>query len=104
MKFDSMDIVKAMQIIADSSNSKLRLDKTITAIIESVENLETGEYRVIYEGNSFLAYSYDVTVSFEVGQNVYVKIPENDMSKRKIIEGKISSSGNTLTDIIEQQV
>lgn len=104
MKFDSMDIIKAMQIIADSSNQKLRLDKTITAQIISVENIETGEYRVKYQGNSFLAYSYDVKVSFKIGENVYVKIPENDMSKRKIIEGRISSTGNTLTDIMEQQV
>lgn len=104
MKFDSMDIIKAMQIIADSSNSKLKLDKTITAQIDSIENIETGEYRVKYEGNIFPAYSYDVKVTFKPGENVYVKIPENDMSKRKIIEGRISSVGNTLTDILEQQV
>lgn len=104
MKFDSMDIVKAMQIIAESNNSKLRLDKTIIARIISVENLETGEYRVAYEGNNFLAYSYNVKVSFAVNDNVYVKIPENDMTNRKIIEGKVSSSADRLTDIIEQQV
>lgn len=104
MKFDSMDIVKAMQIIADSSNSRLKLDKTITAQIVSVENVETGEYRVKYEGNSFLAYSYDVKTTFKVDENVYVKIPENDMSNRKIIEGRVSSVGNSLSDILEQQV
>lgn len=104
MKFDSMDIIKAMQIIAESNSSKLKLDKTITAQIVNIENVETGEYRVKYESNSFLAYSYDVKTTFKVDENVYVKIPENDMSKRKIIEGRVSSSGNSLNDILEQQV
>lgn len=104
MKFDSMDIVRAMQIIADSNNSKLKLDKTITAQIDSIEDAETGEYMVRYEGNIFPAFSYDAKVTFNTDDNVYVKIPENDMSKRKIIEGRVSSLGNSLSDILEQQV
>lgn len=104
MNFDSMDIIKAMQIIAESNTSKLKLDKTIVAQVVSIENIETGEYRVTYEGNIFPARSYDVKTTFVVGENVYVKIPENDMTNEKIIEGRVVTSGNTLSDIVEQQV
>lgn len=102
MAFNTEEILKAIQIISQSEINGLKLDKTITAQISSIVNLETGEYKVEYEGNTFSAFSAIATTTYEVGNSVYVKIPQNDMSNRKVIEG-LASGEKTITDIVEQQ-
>ncbi len=102
MAFDTQEILQAIEIIAKSQVNGLNLDKTITAQISNIINLDTGEYKVNYEGNTFSAFSANPTITYEEEDSVYVKIPQNDMSQRKIIEG-IAHGEKTLTNIIEQQ-
>ena len=90
------NILQASEIIAQNLINQLKFDKTITAeIVESI-NMSTGEYRVKYQGNTFLAYVDDLKVTYKPGDNVYIKIPEGDMSNKKIITGK-ARRGETST-------
>ena len=86
------DLYQAIEIIADSKIANLKFDKTVEAIINSVTNIDTGEYQVYYEGNIFVAFASDLTIEYEKEDAVYLKIPEGDLSKKKIIEGKVSSA------------
>jgi len=65
-------------------------------------NLETGEYKVKYEGNTFSAFASNVSATYDEGDSVYVKIPQNDMSNRKIIEG-LASGEKTISTIAAEQ-
>ena len=59
------DLYQAIEIIADSKIANLKFDKTVEAIINSVVNIDTGEYQVYYEGNTFVAFASDLTVEYE---------------------------------------
>nr|DAL81333.1 MAG TPA: hypothetical protein [Bacteriophage sp.] len=49
-----------MDILVDKKLSALQYDRTITADIDSIVNLDTGEYKVKYSGNIVSAFSDDV--------------------------------------------
>ena len=98
MNFTSQDILTAMEIIANSQISKLKFDKTIEGTIDSVVNVDTGEYKILSESNTFSAFSNDLTIVYDVKDNVYVKIPEGDYSKKKIIEGKVETSSKKYSE------
>ena len=86
------DLYQAIEIIADSKIAKLKFDKTVEAVISSVVNIDTGEYKVSYEGNTFVAFASDLTIEYELNDSVYLKIPEGDLSNKKMIEGKVTSA------------
>lgn len=100
--FSSFDILEAMKIIADSSNSKLKYDKTVEMVITQLTNAATNEYLLTYQGNNIIAYAVNGTI-YKEGDKVYVKIPEGDFSNTKVIEGKISSTSQTTT-VQEQNI
>lgn len=68
--------------------SSTPIDTTITASINQVRNVEVGEYRVSYKGDTFLAYSMDPMTVYKTGESVFVLVPQGDFSARKVILGK----------------
>ena len=58
--------------------SELKFDITVQATIESLVNIDTGEYKVRYNGNIFSAFANDLTYAYKVGDNVFLKIPEGN--------------------------
>lgn len=89
MNGTSEKLLTAMQIMAQKQVNSLSYDLTIQATIDSLVNLDTGEYKVKYNGNTFSAFSNDLTYEYKVGTNVYVKVPEGDFSNKKFIENKV---------------
>lgn len=89
MNSTSEKLLTAMQIMAQKQVNGLSYDLTIQATIDSLVNLDTGEYKVKYNGNTFSAFSNDLTYEYKVGTNVYVKVPEGDFSNKKFIENKV---------------
>lgn len=98
----STQLLRAIDILADEKVSKLKYDKTIKAEIYQVVDLDSGEYKVRYEGNIFSAFSEDLEKTYKVGDYVFVTVPESDFSNRKIITSVISArslSYNQMTQL-----
>lgn len=96
----SNNILKTIDMIVEDRVSKIKFDKTIEAIINSIVNLNTGEYKVKYEENIFSAFSSNTSITYEIGDKVLVKVPEGDFTNKKIIESKsngtIGSTGESI--------
>lgn len=90
MNTTSEAIFQTVDILVDKKLAALQYDKTVTAEIYSIVNLDTGEYKVKYSGNIVSAFSDDVEKQYKVGDNVYVTIPQDDLSARKRIVCKTS--------------
>lgn len=88
-------LLEAMSKIADSSDSKLKYDKTIIMEIIQLVDATTGEYAVKYQGNTLQAFATDLKVKYSKGDSVYVKVPEGDFTNTKIIEGKVNNKDTT---------
>lgn len=98
----SEQLLQAVDIIADEKLRQLKYDKTIQAIIYSVIDVDTGEYKIRYNGNIFSAFSEDVTKSYAINDAVYVKVPEGDFSNKKLITSLVTSkslSDSQLSDL-----
>lgn len=87
----SEQILGAIDTIVDKKLTDYKSDLTVQATIDSIVNLDIGEYKVKYNGNIFSAFANVLTDIFGVGDEVYLKIPAGDLSNKKIIEGKISN-------------
>lgn len=88
-------LLEAMSKIADSSDSKLKYDKTVVMEIIQLVDATTGEYAVKYQGNTLQAFAADLKAKYNKGNSVYVKIPEGDFTNTKIIEGKVNNKDTT---------
>lgn len=96
------NVLGAMDIIASSMVSNLKLDKTVQAVVQEVVNMTTGEYRVEYNGNVVTAFALNTDDTYSVNEKVFLKIPENDMNNKKFIEGRASSS--SLSDLQQTEL
>ena len=79
-------ICDAIGIIVDKKLSQANFDKTIQATIVAQGDKTKGEYKVKYLDNSFYAYNKSDN-DYAVRTQVYVLVPENDLSKVKTILG-----------------
>lgn len=81
-------LLRAVDIVVTGELDQLELDKTILAVVEEKPlNRFTGEHTVRYQDSSFKAYSTNPNLYYEPGTMVYVQIPKNDFSEKKIITG-----------------
>ena len=88
-------LLEAMSKIADSSDSKLKYDKTVIMEIIQLVDATTGEYAVKYQGNTLQAFAADLKAKYSKGDSVYVKVPEGDFTNAKIIERKVNNKNTT---------
>lgn len=87
----SESLFDACQLIVDKTVEKLKFDKTVLATILENKNNGNGEYLVKSQNLTFKAYSTDY---YEIGDNVQVKIPNNDINSQKTIIGKVLNDEN----------
>lgn len=91
-------ILKAVDILINKRIDDLDLDKTVIGtVVRAISPEKDGCHEVKYGGGSFQAYSQN-GVGYMPNTTVYVQIPQNDFSKRKMILGPASSTavGNNL--------
>ena len=98
----SEQLLQAIEIITDEKVSQLQFDKTIQAKIFSIVNLDSGEYKVRYNGNIFSAFA-DNEVSYKVDDMVYVTVPEGNFSHKKLITGLVSSKSLSYSQLAALQ-
>lgn len=97
----SEQILQAADILAQKRLSELKYDITVQGTVESLVNLNTGEYKVKYNGNIFSAFSNDLKTTYRIGDNIYIKIPEGDFSNKKLIENKVTDKSLTENNLNE---
>ena len=83
-------LFQAIDYLVNNRISKIDRDTTITATIKKCTNSLENEYQVNYNGGFFYAYAQE-GANYTENDSVYVLIPENDWSKRKLIIGKASA-------------
>ena len=88
----SDQLMQALDIAIDEKISTLQFDKTIQATIQSVVDLDTGEYRVKYKDGIISAFAADPKDTFKQGDAVYVTVPESDFSNKKFISHRITNN------------
>ena len=82
-------LLQAIDYLVNNRIDKISKDVTITATIKKCTNSLTQEYQVNYNGGFLNAYAQE-GASYSENQEIYVLIPENDWSKKKIIIGRAS--------------
>jgi hypothetical protein len=85
----------AINTISQANVDAAKRDETIDCEIQSVVNIDIGEYKVEYQGNIFSAEAADPTVTYQKGDKVYVLVPGGDYSRKKIILGSSAYKNNT---------
>lgn len=83
------NILEAIETIVDSSIAKSNYDRTIQATIIKMVDKSLGQYNVKYQDSYFDAFSIDTTIEYVEGTNVYILVPNGDMSKDKTILGAV---------------
>lgn len=88
----SEQLLQAMDIVMEQKLTQLQFDKTIQAKVYSVVDIDTGEYKVRYNGNIFSAFSNDTSKTYKVNDAVYVSVPEGNFSNKKLITSLITAN------------
>lgn len=83
-------INNAIDIIVGKRIDALALDKTVIGIVDSIVSPTLGIHKIKYDGGYFNAESQSGAI-FQKGMSVYVQIPQNDMTKKKLILGRASN-------------
>ena len=83
-------LLQAIDYLVNNRVNKINKDVTISATIKKCVNALTGEYEINYNGGFLKAYAQE-NVSYSENTKVYVLVPENDFTKKKIILGQASS-------------
>lgn len=103
MNSTSEQLLQAVDILIDSKVQQLEFDKTIQAKIYSIVNLDTGEYKVRYNGNIFSAFASNLKDTYKIDDVVYVTVPEGDFSARKLITTSVSSKSLSYSQLASLQ-
>lgn len=99
----SEQMFQAIDILTENKISRLKYDKTVQAKIHSIVNLDTGEYKVEYNGNIFSVFASDLKAKYKVDELVYVNVPEGDFSSRKLITATVSSKSLSYSELVALQ-
>jgi len=91
-------LFEAMNAFRNNAINNSKGTVTIEGTISKVKDAGLGEYYVKYLENDFVAYAGS-NVTYSVGDNVYILVPEGDFTKTKIILGMTSpTAGVFITD------
>jgi len=96
-------LLEAISIIADRSAEEVFSDKTIKAVVKKIVSTSEGKYLVTYNNGDFYAYVQSGSTDiYQIGEQIYILVPEGDMSQKKFIIGKVKNdedapSSKTLT-------
>lgn len=86
--------LNAMFTIAQKTVDEISSDRTIKAIVKQVISTSEGKYLISRDsGSTFYAYTQSGTTDiYQVGEQVYILIPADDMSQKKFILGRATDN------------
>lgn len=94
-------ICEAIEYIVNHAIADAGFDKTIQATIVNCIDETIGQYKVKYQNSTFNAYSNSTEVSYLSGTEVYILVPQNDMSNTKTILGAVDKLGTDYVKTLE---
>ena len=97
----SNNIMNSIDILTQSALRKLKYDITIKAIIKTIVDVKTGEYKVLYEGNLLSAFAKDDKTAYDINDTVYVKVPEGNFDNKLIIDYKLRGADLSASEVDE---
>lgn len=80
-------LFEAMKQFSDYAASSSRSTITIECEIQELLDEGQGLYKVGFQGNSFIVHAANTDISYNIGEKVYVLVPEGNYDKDKIIIG-----------------
>lgn len=86
-------ILKAIDILVNNRIDNMQTDKTVVATVVTCTNALTGEYKVSYNGGFMTAYAQE-GMTYTDNSSVYVLVPQNDFTKKKVIVSKSQALEN----------
>lgn len=94
-------ICQAVSMIAEKAILNAGFDKTVQATIISCVDPSIGKYKVRYQDGYWYAFSNNIDLTYSNGSNVYVLIPNGNMSNIKTIIGAVNQLGINYVSITE---
>lgn len=101
----SKSLLDAISIIANKSADEVSSDKTIKAIVKKIVSTSEGKYLVSYNSGDFYAYLQSgVTDLYNIGEKIYVLVPEGDMTQKKFILGRVQEEDQESKKILQSSL
>lgn len=102
----TQSLLQAISIIADRSVEEISSDKTIKAIIKKNINTSEGKYLITYNDGDFYAYTQSGSTDiYQAGEEVYILVPEDDMSQKKFIIGRVEDNKDySLSEVLNSSL
>lgn len=94
-------VLQAIDIISKQNIANAGYDKTIQATIIDCVDATIGKYKVQYQDSIFYAYTTNTNTTYTKKSNVYILIPNGDMSKEKTIIGSVNRIGTNYISVLE---
>ena len=95
--FDTMKIFS--EKAASSNGATITIEGQVKSIIDEAK----GEYMVDYLGNAIPAHSKS-SEKYQVGDNIYVLVPDGDFAKEKIILGYVVPNLDSIIKTAESNI
>lgn len=92
----SEQLFQAIDAIVMERIRALKYDKTVIATIVNDDKALYGKYKVTTDDN-ITFYAYSDTSKYKIKNRVYIRIPESDYTKQKIITGFYIPEDNDVT-------
>ena len=89
-------ILDAVKLLANSAVSQSKATLTIECEIVDIIDAAIGSYKVKYLDNQFEVYS-NPSIVYQIGNMVYVIVPDGDFEKTKMIVGAVTPSAEMYT-------
>ena len=89
------DLFTVIDTIVKNRINNAKFDRTIGGQVIGVVDSNNGLYKVLYNDITFVAKS---NIDVNIGENVYVLIPENDFTNTKLILQRNNNNNNVITN------
>lgn len=97
-------ICEAIDVIAGKKIQDANFNSMIKAEIVECTNSNLAEYKVRYQDSEFTAYALGKYIKYKSNTLVYILVPNNDFTERKIIVGSVLVNGKSLASALNGRV
>lgn len=91
---DFSQVLGAIENISSRNLAATPIDLTVTGEVAKIENPGIGQYLIKYQSNTWYAFSLNPEIVYNLGEKVYILVPQGDFSSKKIIIGRSSAADN----------
>lgn len=90
-------LLEAIGSLADSSAKKVKSPLMVEGEVIALDDASVGLYSIKYLDNIINAYSTNPSLTFSIGEIVYILVPDGDLTKTKFIVSAVTPSSSLYT-------